>query len=136
MNHELGYPRFISQPIEVMFNRAPLFSKKPHCPDQFIWDEETFTVAEVITEWQDFQRRGRMARNMRPENLVRARRKGSWGVGRFYFRVVANGRLFDLYYDRAPKGLEQRAGRWFLAREFLPEKPDNSTDIPPDWVDS
>jgi len=61
-----------------------------------------------------------MGANMRPEHLQRARQRGSWGVGRFYFRVlVTDGRTFELYYDRAAKGSDQRKGSWFLSQELL-----------------
>ena len=44
--------------------------------------------------------------------------QGSWGQGRVYYRIrTDNGRLFDLYYDRAPKG-QRRAGSWILWREL------------------
>lgn len=112
--------RFIGQPIEVEFDRPPLFSKKPDCPDRFVWEREKFTIVENVREWRDYGRRGRMAQNMRPENLRKAAKRGSWGVGRYYFQVrVANGRLFEIYYDRAPKGQSQRQGAWFLYREIL-----------------
>jgi hypothetical protein len=40
-------------------------------------------------------------------------------VGRFYFRVrVEDGRLFELYYDRAPRGQKQKKGAWFLQSEL------------------
>jgi len=43
----------------------------------------------------------------------------SWGVGRFYFRVrTDHGRVFDLYYDRSPKNVNDRLGGWFLWREL------------------
>ena len=79
-------------------------------------------IETLVTEWRDYQRRGRMGSNMRPENIAKATRKGSWGVGRYYFRVrVENGRIFDIYYDRAPKGLSQRQGSWYLLRELIPK---------------
>ena len=112
---------FIGEPVEAAFNQKPIFEKKPHCPDRFTWRGEEFTIIQVVAEWQDYQRRGRMARNMRPEHTERARRKGSWGVGRFYFRVkVVGGRMFDLYYDRAPKGVDDRKGVWILKGEMKP----------------
>lgn len=76
--------RFHAGEIAVALDREPLLSKKPHCPDRFIWRGGTYEVVELLSEWRDFQRRGRMSRNMRPENLRRARRRGSWGVGRFH----------------------------------------------------
>jgi hypothetical protein len=118
--------RFIGQEIQVGFNNKPALEKKPGSPDSFEWDGQDFQVKSALSEWQDFDRRGRMARNMRPHNAAKARRRGSWGVGRFYFRVLtASGRIFDLYYDRAPKNAADRKGSWFLDRELvLDEKPE------------
>jgi len=114
--------QFIGQEIQVAFNKPPALEKKPPAPDQFQWEGETYLVESVLSEWQDFQRRGRMARNMRPENAAKARRRGSWGVGRFYFRLLTRGgRIFDLYYDRAPKNADDRLGAWFLYRELVLE---------------
>jgi hypothetical protein len=113
---------FIGQLVEVEFDKEPTLRKKPGPPDRFMWDDQTFQVIELVSQWHDFQRRGRMARNMRPENAAKARRRGSWGVGRFYFRVkTEGGRIFDLYYDRAPKNAADRLGAWFLDRELSEE---------------
>jgi len=93
--------------------------KRPICPNAFIWRGETYQVIRKISEWQDFDRRGRMFRNMRPGHLLMAKKRGSWGVGRFYFRVcTASGQIFDLYYDRAPKSSSDRKGGWYLYREL------------------
>jgi hypothetical protein len=62
-----------------------------------------------------------MARNMRETHLRTAARRGSWGVGRDYYRVLTHtGHIFDLYYDRAPEGTNQRKRSWFLYREMSP----------------
>ena len=29
---------YIGDPITVEFDRPPLFSKRPHCPDRFTWN--------------------------------------------------------------------------------------------------
>ena len=114
--------RFIGDPISVEFVQAPLFAKQPPCPARFVWRDETFEIVANLQEWRDYGRRGRMANNMRPENLKKAEKRGSWGVGRYYFRVqVGNGRLFDIYYDRAPKGQAQRLGSWYVYQEILPD---------------
>ena len=61
----------------------------------------------------------RFARNMQPEHLKVAQNRGSWGVGRWVFRVrVEDERLFELYYDRAPKDALNRKGYWFLRCEL------------------
>jgi len=111
-------PRFIGEPILVEFDQPPTYLKTPGCPDRFFWRQTCYSVAALEQQWQDFARRGRMAQNMRPENAIRARRRGSWGVGRFYFRVrTRENRVFDLYYDRSPR--QQRLGQWFLFREWV-----------------
>ncbi len=111
--------RFISEPITVFFDTPPALEKKPDCPSGFTWRGEEFRILETIAEWYDYQRRGRAARNMRPTHLAHAAQRGSWGVGQYYFRVVTEGgRIFDLYYDRAPKDADHRKGEWFLFREL------------------
>ena len=111
---------FIGEGIKVEFDNIPLFTKKPGCPDRFIWKEKTFRTVEKLAEWKDFNRSGRMARNMSSEHASRAESRGSWGVGRFYFRVrMDNGQIFDLYYDRAPKDVDNRSGGWYLDREMI-----------------
>jgi len=110
---------FIGDIVSVEYEEKPSLIKKPHAPDAFTWGGETYCVATLISAWVDYTRRGRMARNMRPEHLTSAARRGSWGVGRFYFRVLtARGRCFDLYYDRAPEEAGDRGGHWYLYREL------------------
>jgi hypothetical protein len=111
---------FIDTTITVMYQVEPLLEKKPRCPDAFEWDGQIFSIREQIMEWVDYTRRGRMARNMSDAHSKAASGKGSWGVGRFFFRVLTiNNRCFDIYYDRAPKGLASRKGQWFIFREFI-----------------
>jgi len=111
--------RFIDEPIEVIFDQPPPLEKKPPCPNGFIWQGATYRIVEPLAEWHDYRRRGRMASNMRPVHAEAASQHGSWGVGRFYFRVrVESGQIFELYYDRAPKGSKQRKGAWFLQSEM------------------
>jgi hypothetical protein len=113
---------FIDEQIQVEFDKPPLYEKKPDCPDRFVWQDDVYGIQQLLAEWQDFQRRGRMARNMSPPHAAAASRRGSWGVGRFYFRVrTSSGQIFDLYYDRAPKDADDRKGSWFLFREMQPE---------------
>ena len=112
-------PRFIGQSIEVAFDQPPLLEKKPGCPDRFLWQGETYEITTKLSEWHDYRRRGRMARNMQPQHAAAAEHRGSWGVGRDYFRVETNdSRIFELYYDRAPKDVDRRKGAWFLFREL------------------
>ncbi len=119
MDPEFEAVRFIGEAIEVHFEAPPLLSKKPGAPDEFIWQGERFEVERLLGEWFDYGRRGRMTMNMRPENLRKAERRGSWGVGRYYFRVeVPDGRIFDIYYDRAPEDAADRQGHWFVWREM------------------
>ncbi|UCH60735.1 MAG: hypothetical protein JSV61_04455 [Anaerolineales bacterium] len=111
--------RFIEEQVEVMFREAPLLEKKPGCPDGFNWRGEIFQITEVLAEWHDYGRRGRYARNMRETHASTAERRGSWGVGKDYYRVNTNAqRVFDLYYDRAPRSVDHRKGNWFLFQEL------------------
>lgn len=111
--------QFISENVEVIFEAPPLLEKKPGCPDGFVWQGRQFSIVDLLSEWKDFTRRGRMAHSMRPANLRKAARRGSVGVGRFYFRVkVDDGRIFDLYYDRAVTSADQRKGVWTLHQEL------------------
>jgi len=117
-DQELPSGRFIDEPIEVIYVSKPLLEKSPRCPAGFIWRGQNFEIIEVLAEWQDFRRRGRMARNMIPPHKSRAERIGSWGVGRFFFRVrTSAGREFDIYYDRAPADVNDRKGSWMLFAE-------------------
>lgn len=112
--------RFINSPIVVAFDSPPLLEKKPGCPNSFTWQENDLHITEVISEWHDYRRKGRMARNMRPENASAAEKRGSWGVGQDYYRVrTQEGRIFDIYYDRAPKSANHRKGEWFLYQELV-----------------
>jgi len=114
---------YIGELITVEFDRPPLFSKRPHCPDRFLWRGETHVIVAVLGQRVDFGRRGRMAQNMQPEHAARAAQHGSWGVGRYFFTVrTATGRVFELYYDRAPKGSDRPEGEWFLRYEIRDTK--------------
>ena len=124
---------FHDDPIEVLFDSPPALEKSPPCPNGFVWRGQTFRVIESLSEWVDFARRGRYAKNMRPAHAAVAAGRGSLNVGRFYFRVRAMSsdalsssstagqpeeRIFDLYYDRAMKNVDERKGQWFLYREL------------------
>jgi hypothetical protein len=116
---ELKPIHFFDHPIEATFDKPPALEKTPDCPDGFVWNEQTYRVIELLASWSDFTRRGRAARNMRPGHASVAATRGSLGVGRFYFRVrVDKGRIFDIYYDRAPKDVDRRKGEWFIYREL------------------
>ena len=120
---------FYDQPIEVIFDEPPAKEKSPPCPNGFTWDGNLYRVIELLSEWSDFTRRGRFARNMRPAHAAVASTRGSLNVGRFYFRVKAvlsssstvgqsESQIFDIYYDRAMKSVDERKGQWFLYREL------------------
>lgn len=110
---------FIDEPITVIFDQPPAMEKTPSCPNGFVWQDREYRITEMLAEWSDFTRRGKMARNMRPSHAAVASTRGSWGVGRFFFRVRTDtAQVFDLYYDRAPKDAGRRKGDWFLYREM------------------
>jgi len=110
---------FFHHPIDPVFDVPPALEKSPSCPNGFIWESKTYPVTEMLSSWIDFTRRGKMTRNMRPEHAAVASSRGSLNVGRFYFRVkVDTGQIFDIYYDRAMKNLDDRKGQWFVYREM------------------
>jgi hypothetical protein len=110
---------FLDEPIQVSFDSPPAYEKSPPCPDGFIWSGHSYRIVERLSEWADFSRGGRSARNMRPAHAEVAAGRGSLNVGRFFFRVrVDTGQLFDLYYDRAMKNIDERKGQWFIYREI------------------
>ena len=110
--------RFIGEPIEALFDRPPAREKIPGCPNTIVWDGETYRITELINEWHDYSRKGRMGHNMRPSHADLAARRGSWGVGRDYFRVRTDmDRIFEIYYDRSPSRSKSRKGGWFLFQE-------------------
>ena len=114
---------FLDQPIVVSFDTPLVRLKTPPSPDGFTYAGQDYRVTEKLSEWTDFTRRGRMARNMQPQHAAVAAERGSLGVGRFYFRVrVDTGQVFDLYYDRAIKDVDDRLGHWFLYRELSENK--------------
>jgi hypothetical protein len=116
---ELTPLHFFDEPVVVEFDTLPALEKVPHCPSRFVWRGETYHIMDKLSEWHDYGRRGRMSRNMAPHHLATAAHRGSWGVGRDYFRVRTDrGRIFDLYYDRAPTRAGHRKGSWFLYREL------------------
>jgi len=117
--------RFIDVEVDVGFDRSPALLKKPGAPNTIFWGQTRLRVEEVISEWFDTSRRGDMARNMQDAHLRVAEKRGSWGVGRFFFRVrTQDDRFFDLYFDRAPKGAGDRKGHWFLWRELERRDPE------------
>ena len=121
--------RFIGEEIQVHFKSIRFPLKKPDAPDRFSWGDREITIVRVISVWREYDRKGRLARNMRPHNLRKAVKRGSWGVGRYYFRVEdTQGCIFDLYYDRAPDDSSDRLGHWFLWREMqmVPRDPSES----------
>lgn len=120
---------FLDEHIDVIFDVFPIHEKSPHCPNAFIWNEKTYQVIESLSEWSDFSRSGKMAKNMRPAHAEVASTRGSLNVGRFYFRVkVDSDQIFDIYYDRAMKGVDKRKGEWFVYRELIsPSRKDIGT---------
>lgn len=113
---------FFDHPIQPIFDTPLAREKTPDCPNGFHWDDKTYHVIEMLSSWSDFARRGKMARNMRPAHAAVASSRGSLNVGRFYFRVrVDTGQVFDIYYDRAMKSLDDRKGQWFVYRELEEE---------------
>jgi hypothetical protein len=112
--------RFIGEPIQPEFDGQPRLTKKAGCPVRFRWRGEEFSVTELLSEWHSYGRRGRTALNMTPSHAQAALERGSRGVGRDYFTIrTGGGRLFTLYYDRAPKSVSDSLGEWILLEEEI-----------------
>lgn len=112
--------KLIVEIITPVFNDEPALQKMPGCPDGFIWRESEYKIQRKLSEWHNYQRRGRMARNMRPAHAASAAVKGSWGVGIDFFLVeTVDNRIFLISYDRAPKSSDVRKGDWLLEREYF-----------------
>jgi hypothetical protein len=121
---KLKVKHFLSEPITVRFDTDPLHPKSPPCPNEFTWRETPYRISRCLAEWSDFTRRGKFARNMQPQHAAVASKRGSWGVGRFFFDVeTTKQQRFRLYYDRAPKDAEDRDGHWVLLAELEENTP-------------
>jgi len=111
--------QFIGREISVKLPSGFSLEKKPPVPDTFNWHGKIHSVVEMLANWHRYGKPEIRTQGGRAPYFVRSgRSQGSWGQGRVYYRVrTEEGRLFDLYYDRAPKG-QRRAGAWFLWREL------------------
>ena len=119
--------RFIGARIQVHHDRPPALEKRPGPPDGFTWEGRTYRVQAVLREWHDYRQRGKTAKFYRKERgsfrAAAAERRGSWGVGRDYYRLRTDtGEVFEIYYDRAPKGVDHSKGAWFLYRQILSQE--------------
>lgn len=111
--------RFIGREINVKLPPGFSLEKKPPLPEAFDWQGRTHAIVEMLATWHRYGKPEMRTQGGRAPYYVRSgRTQGSWGQGRDYYRVrTEDGRLFDLYYDRAPKG-QRRVGAWFLWREL------------------
>jgi len=113
-------PVYIGEEIFAGYTKPQRVIKTPACPDFIEWNDKTYKIETLLSEWKDFSRKGRFNRNMSLAHKKHALISGSWGVGRFNFRVeTASGRIFDIYYDREPGGGSNRKGNWVLFREWI-----------------
>jgi len=118
--------RFIGEPIQPEFDGQPQLTKKAGCPVRFRWRGEAFSVSEMLSEWHSYGRRGRAALNMTPAHAQAALERGSRGIGKDYFTVrTSGGRVFTIYYDRAPKSVADSLGEWILLEEELSPQNDS-----------
>jgi hypothetical protein len=110
---------FINELIVACYDSPHTLEKKPGCPNSFVWRDEDIRIIELLSEWHEYKRKGRMTRNMKPTHAATAERRGSWGVGQDFYRIkTENNRIYEIYYDRAPKNVEHRKGQWFIYREM------------------
>lgn len=123
MNAELSN-RFIGASIQVLYDQPPALEKRPGAPNGFVWEERTYRVVAVLKEWHDYGLRGKsLDFYTKEQGSYRAKaagRKGTWGVGRDFYRVRTDtGEVFELYYDRDPSSPGKRKGSWFLFQQVI-----------------
>ena len=107
--------QFIDKEIQVELLGGTFLERKPKCPTRIFWQDVWVRVLSLESSWDDFSRRGLKERNMHDKHLERAKVRGSWGVGKFYFRFLGeDGHTYTVYYDRAPSDAENRKGKWIL----------------------
>jgi hypothetical protein len=116
-----------SEEIEVLFELQPLIEKRPGLPYAFTWRGKEYVISELLEEWHDYRPRGRSKSMYEKERgaywVKSAEKRGSWGVGRDCYRVrVDTGEVFDIYYDRKPKGSKAK-GIWVLYRRVKGSEP-------------
>ena len=113
---------FYAEEIDVRFDWEPVLEKRPGLPAAFSWRGKEYLIVELLKEWHDYRQRGKSAAFYQKERgsfrAKSAQRRGSWGVGRDFYRVrTDSGEIFDIYYDRTPKGSE-KIGQWVLFRKL------------------
>ena len=94
--------RFFGQLISV--ERDP----ETREPKSFSFKEESYEVAEIMTSWQDY-------------GFPNDGRKHGWRqrYHRNYYRVeTAEGRKFEIYYDRGVSMDSPKYMRWYVTQEL------------------
>ncbi len=125
ITYDTHTPDFYRRKDHGCFQSAFAFGKRPPCPDGFNWREEIYQIITSLEEWVDFTRQGRMARNMSTEHAAVAEGAAPGGLVVIISMFESqDGRLFHIYYDRAPKDLDDRMGEWFLVSELVEDNPD------------
>ena len=85
-------PAFISEEIEALFDQEPVLEKRTSVPDGFIWRGHTYRVVSLLREWHDYTPRGKSKAMYEKEHgaywVKASHRRGTWGVGRDYYRVL------------------------------------------------
>ncbi len=108
-----------SEPITVEFEKEPLLEKKTGPPDRVVWRGKLYTIISVENEWHNYDKCGKTEKfyNQKRGNALKMKsRKGSWGVGKDYYKVKTDtGEVFVIYYDRQPKKVKK--GQWILLKK-------------------
>ena len=84
MESKQGMPmEFYADEIEVRFEQEPVLEKKPGVPASFIWRGREYGIVELLTEWHDYRKRGKIKLSTRRSGEAtgsRAVRSGAHGV--------------------------------------------------------
>jgi hypothetical protein len=112
---------FVGAAIEVGHDTPPAVAKRPGPPDEIVWQDQRLRVVAVLREWHDYRPRGSTksfyVKERGSYRALAAQRRGSFGVGRDYYRLrLSSGEVFDVYYDRSPRAGQGGRGGWYLWR--------------------
>jgi hypothetical protein len=104
---------FIGETVEVVLGPEERPRRDPPAPVAFVWRGDRHEVDTVLEAWWDFERMSRRQRGYGEGYQRRAPRRGSYGMGRRHFVVVAGGVKYLLCYDRRPSP-GKPGGSWTL----------------------
>ncbi len=114
--------RFVGCQVAVCLPPGHYPRRDPPAPLSFTLQGQVFDVLEVLQEWWDYTNLSPAQRTYRPSYHRSSARRGSFGLGRHYFRVRTSCGVFLIYYDRRPTP-SSRGGSWVVVSRAPPADP-------------